>query len=112
MTSDLFLCAILLRSLRQEDLIGPPPLQRLQADSVHLIQQHRQEARLHAAWRLTVGPRADQGVDLVEEQDAGGAGPGLAKQLHGGKDGCRCFVDAAGGHGRSVGRTRGEKKST
>lgn len=51
--SDLFLCVILLRSLCLEDLLRPSPLQRLQTDPVHLIQEHRQEACLHAVSRLT-----------------------------------------------------------
>lgn len=79
--SDLLLCAALLHSLCLEDLLRPSPLQCLQANSIHLIQEHRQEACLCAVSCLTVRPRADQRVNLIKEQDTRSAGPGLAKQL-------------------------------
>lgn len=80
-TSDLLLCGSLLDPFRLQDLLRPSPLQRLQTDSIHLIQEHRQQTRLYAVRCLTVCPRANHSVDLVEEQDAGSAGPGLTKQL-------------------------------
>lgn len=52
-TSHLLLC-VTLHSLCLEDLLCPSPLQRLQADPIHLIQEHRQETRLHTIWCLTV----------------------------------------------------------
>ena len=56
MISDLFLRAILLRPLRLENLLRPSPLQRLQPNPIHLIEEHGQEAGLYAVRCLIVGP--------------------------------------------------------
>lgn len=81
MWSNLFCSLIFLCSLDLEDLLRPPPFQRLQADAVHLIEKHGQESSLNAARRLTVATRADHRVDLIQEKDAWSAGPRLTKQL-------------------------------
>lgn len=81
-TCDLVICATLLHSLCLQNLICSPPLHRLQADPIHLIQQHREQPGLHAVRGPDIGPRPDQRVDLVEEQNAGRAGAGLPEQLH------------------------------
>lgn len=51
--SNLLLSVDSLRSLRLQDLLCTPPLHGLQANSIHLIEKHGQEARLCAAGRLT-----------------------------------------------------------
>lgn len=54
--SNLFLCVILLLSFCLENLLRPSPLQRLQANPIHLIQEHRKEACLYTVRCLTVRP--------------------------------------------------------
>ena len=81
MLSDLLLCVSLFLSLRLQDLLRSSPLQRLQTNPIHLIQQHRQEACLYAVSSMTVWPGANQRVDLIEEQETGGTCPSLGKQL-------------------------------
>lgn len=58
-----FLC-----SLPLEDLLCAPPLHGLQANSIHLIEKHGQQARLCAVGPLTRWPRGNQRVDLIKEQ--------------------------------------------
>lgn len=87
--SNLFPWVILLHSFCLKDLC-PSPLQHLQANPIHLIQEHGQEARLDTVRCRTVGPWANQRVNLIKEQDTGGAGPCLAKQLHVGRQEQAC----------------------
>lgn len=80
--SDLLICVTLFRSFCLEDLLRPSLLQHLQANAIHLIQEHRKEPCLCAVGCLTVWPRANQRINLIKEKDTRSAGPGLTKKLH------------------------------
>lgn len=99
--ADLLRCVTLLDSLCLEDLLRPSPLMSLQADPIHLVEEHREKTSLYAVWCLTVWPRANQWVNLIEEQDAWSAGPGLMKQLHGDRQ-TQGLVDETQGRTQSL----------
>lgn len=52
--ADLLRCVTLLDSLCLEDLLRPSPLMSLQADPIHLVEEHREKTSLYAVWCLTV----------------------------------------------------------
>lgn len=54
MIPDLLLSVTLLCSLCLQDLLCPSPLQHLQANTIHLIEEHRQEACLSTVSGLNV----------------------------------------------------------
>lgn len=84
---NLILCVIVICTLK--DFLCPSALHRLQANSIHLIQENRQKACLYTVRCLTVRPWANQRVNLIKEQDTGRTGSCLAKELRVGKQAVR-----------------------
>lgn len=86
---NLFLRVIMLCTLNLQDFLCPPAFHRLQSNSIHLIQKHRQKACLYAVRCLAVRPWANQRVNLIKEQDTRRTSACLTKELCAGKQAVR-----------------------